>query len=70
MFLGWVFIFISVGSPHVRPVGRTWGGPKEIELTPIGVKLYGPRRVHGVVTFKMASPVRRVDTCREGLATG
>ena len=68
MFLGWVFIFISAGSPHVRPVGRTWGGPKEIELTPIGVKLYGPRRVHGGGNVQDGEP--RVDTCREGLATG
>ena len=39
MFFGWAFFLISLGSPHVRPVGRTCGEPNEIELTPIGVKL-------------------------------
>ena len=32
---------ISPGSQHVRPVGRTYGEPNEIELTPIAVKLNG-----------------------------
>ena len=45
MFFGWVFFLISLGSPHVRPMGRTCGEPNEIELTPIGVKLNGSRRV-------------------------
>ena len=29
---GWVFFLISLGSPHVRPIGRTCGEPNEIEL--------------------------------------
>ena len=38
---------MSPGSPHVRctPTGRTCGEPDEIELTHIGVKLNGSRRV-------------------------
>ena len=44
IFFGWVFFLISLGSPHVRPMGRTCGKPNEIELTPIGVKLNGSRR--------------------------
>ena len=45
---GWVFFLISLGSPHVRPtgVGRTCGGPNEIELPAIGVELNGSWRVH------------------------
>ena len=34
-----------IGSPHVRLMGRTCGGPGEFELAPIGVKLNGPGRV-------------------------
>ena len=36
---------ISLGAPHVRPMGHTCGEPNEIELTPIGVELNGSRRV-------------------------
>ena len=40
-FFGWVFFFISSGSPHVRctpmPMGRTCEKPDEIVLTPMGV---------------------------------
>ena len=43
-FSGRVFFLISVGSPHVRPMGRTCGEPTEIELTPIGVELNGSGR--------------------------
>ena len=46
IFFGWVFFLNSSGSPHVRPMGSTCGEPTEIELTPIGVKLDGSRRVH------------------------
>ena len=48
---GWVFFLISSGSPHVHPMGRTCGEPDEIELTAMGVKLNGSRRVpwHGNV---------------------
>ena len=49
MFFGWAFFLISAGSPHVRPMGCTRGGPDEIELTAIGVKLNGsqPHLPHG-----------------------
>ena len=40
---------ISLGSPHARPVGRTCGEPKEIELTLLRVKLNGSRCVHARV---------------------
>ena len=40
-----VFFLISSGSPHVRPMGRTRGGPDEIGLTPMGVELNGSGRV-------------------------
>ena len=46
MGFGWAFFLVSFGSPHVRPMGRTCGGPSEIELTPIRVELNSPRRVH------------------------
>jgi len=48
---GWVFFLISLGgqAPHVlraqMGVHRTCGEPNEIELTPMGVKLNGSRRV-------------------------
>ena len=32
-FIGRVFSLISLGSQHVRPIGRTYGGPDEIELS-------------------------------------
>ena len=32
-----IFFLTSFGSPHVRPVRRTFGKPNGIELTPIGV---------------------------------
>ena len=52
MFFGWVFFLISLGgqAPHVRPMGvhRACGEPNEIELTPIGVKSNGSRRVRCV----------------------
>ena len=42
-FFGWAFFLISLGSPHVRPMGvhhagvhRTCGEPTEIESTPHG----------------------------------
>ena len=37
IFFGWVLFLISLGSPHVRPMGVhcTCGEPSEIELTPI-----------------------------------
>ena len=41
IFFGWVCFLISLGSPHVRPMGRTCGEPIEIELTAIGVELNG-----------------------------
>ena len=43
-----VGIFLDCVRPTTRtmhPVGRTCGGPGEIELTPIGVKVNGSRRV-------------------------
>ena len=46
IYFGWVFFLISLGSPHVRPMGRTRGEPNEIELTPIGVRLNGSGHVH------------------------
>ena len=33
MLCGWVFFLLSLGSPHVRRMGRTCGEPNEIELT-------------------------------------
>ena len=39
-----IFLMLS-GSPHVRQMGRACGEPDEIELTAIGVKLNGSRRV-------------------------
>ena len=30
---GFYFLLISLGSPHVRPMGHTCGEPNEIELT-------------------------------------
>ena len=45
-----------VGSPHVRPMGRTRGEPNEIELTPIGVKLNGSRRVHCAASAPSTRP--------------
>ena len=41
MFYGRVFFLSSLGSPHVRPVGRVYGEPNEIESTAIGVTLNG-----------------------------
>ena len=45
-FCGWVFLLLSSGSPHVRPMGRTCNAPNEIELTAIWVKLNGCQRAH------------------------
>ena len=51
IFFGWVFFLISSGgqAPHVRctPMWAlsTCGEPDEIELTPVGVELNGPRQV-------------------------
>ena len=44
-FFGWVLFFISLGSPHVRLMGRACGEPTGIELTPIGVDLNGSYQV-------------------------
>ena len=51
IFFGWVFFLISLGSPHVRPMGvhRTCEEPNDFELTATGVELDASRRVHGVV---------------------
>ena len=43
IFFGWVFFLISLGLPHVHPMGRACGEPNEIELTAIGVQLNGSR---------------------------
>ena len=44
-FFGWVFFLVSLGSRHVRPMGRTCEEPNELGLAPIGVRLNDPRRV-------------------------
>ena len=41
ILFGWVLFLVLLGAPHVRPMGRTYGGQNEIDLTPIGVELSG-----------------------------
>ena len=45
IYFGWVCSLVSSGSPHVHPMGRTYGEPTEIGLTAMGVKLNGSLRV-------------------------
>ena len=59
---GWVRFLISLGSPHVRPVGRTCRRAGEVELAPIEAELNGSRSADAAAI----APVART----EGLGHG
>ena len=44
IFLDVNFVWLTTRTMHPHPMGRTWGEPGEIELTPMGVELNGSRR--------------------------
>ena len=53
-------ISLLVGSPHVRPIGRTCGGPNEIELTPFGVEWNSSHPGRARQRGRGAGPEKRV----------